>query len=112
MGKFGPVLRCSSLHTVTDVARSLTFAPAVRVLADRVIASMSGSAGSGMYKEYNAVHLRLEKDARDWSVMMGGEAVRPDIFSLSFCFPGPYQTDSVYQCLKRTFPCRWSGGTI
>ena len=63
---------------MADVARSLTFAPAVRALADRVIAGISGGAGSGAHKEYNAAHLRLEKDARDWSAIMGGEAVRPD----------------------------------
>lgn len=52
--------------------------PAMRALADRVMAGISGGAGSGARKEYNAVHLRLEKDARDWSAIMGGEAVRPD----------------------------------
>ena len=26
--------------------------------------------------EYNAVHLRIEKDARDWSQIMGGEQAR------------------------------------
>ena len=65
----------SSLPVVTDVARSLTFAPAVRALADRVIAGIS--AAGTTRREFNAAHLRLEKDARDWSVIMGGEAVRP-----------------------------------
>ncbi|KAK9827655.1 hypothetical protein WJX81_004166 [Elliptochloris bilobata] len=67
----------SSLPVVTEVARSLTFAPAVRALADRVIAGISGAGGAagGAGREYNAAHLRLEKDARDWSAIMGGEAV-------------------------------------
>lgn len=66
---------------VTDVARSLTFAPAVRALADRVVAGISAAGGGGgaVRREFNAAHLRLEKDARDWSAIMGGEAVRPDL---------------------------------
>ena len=47
------------------------FSPAVQALAERIIASMTARGGS----EYNAVHLRIEKDARDWSTIMGGEAV-------------------------------------
>ena len=70
----------SSLPVVTDVARSLAFAPAVRALAERVIAGIGAAgagAGGGVRREFNAAHLRLEKDARDWSAIMGGEAVRP-----------------------------------
>ena len=66
-------LLCSNLRVVTEVARSLTFAPEIQRLADRVIAGMT----AGGQLEYNAVHLRIEKDARDWSTIMGGEAVRP-----------------------------------
>ena len=71
----------SSLPVVTDVARSLTFAPAVRALAERVVASISaaGAGGTAVRREFNAAHLRLEKDARDWSAIMGGEAVRPNL---------------------------------
>ena len=54
------------------MARSLEFAPKVAALADRVI---HGMTMAGKY-EYNAVHLRIEKDARDWSQIMGGEQVR------------------------------------
>lgn len=70
----------SSLPVVTDVARSLTFAPAVRALAEHVIAGISagGAGGGAARREFNAAHLRLEKDARDWSAIMGGEAVRPN----------------------------------
>lgn len=61
----------SNLRVVTEVARSLEFAPKIAALADRVI---HGMTMAGKY-EYNAVHLRIEKDARDWSQIMGGEEV-------------------------------------
>ena len=70
---------CSNLRVVTEVARSLTFAPEIQRLADRVIAGMT----AGGQAEFNAVHLRIEKDARDWSTIMGGEAVSPQ------CSPVP-----------------------
>ena len=57
---------------VTEVARSLEFSDKVLELADRVI---HGMTMAGKY-EYNAVHLRIEKDARDWSQIMGGEQVQ------------------------------------
>ncbi|KAK9827681.1 hypothetical protein WJX81_007940 [Elliptochloris bilobata] len=64
----------SSLPMVTDVARSLTFAPSLRALADRVIAGITGGgAGGAPHQKFNAAHLRLEKDARDWAEIMGGE---------------------------------------
>ena len=56
---------------VTEVARSLVFASKIQALADRVVTSMT----HGGKEEFNAVHLRIEKDARDWSTIMGGEAV-------------------------------------
>ncbi|KAL3132707.1 hypothetical protein ABBQ32_009214 [Trebouxia sp. C0010 RCD-2024] len=61
----------SNLRVVTEVARSLEFSDKVTELADRVI---HGMTMAGKY-EYNAVHLRIEKDARDWSQIMGGEEV-------------------------------------
>ena len=64
---------CSNLRVVTEVARSLEFSDTVANLADRVI---HGMTMAGKY-EYNAVHLRIEKDARDWSQIMGGEQVTP-----------------------------------
>ena len=63
---------CSNLRVVTEVARSLEFSDKVSDLADRVI---HGMTMAGKY-EYNAVHLRIEKDARDWSQIMGGEEVQ------------------------------------
>lgn len=66
------ILFCSNLRVVTEVARSLEFSDKVAELADRVI---HGMTMAGKY-EYNAVHLRIEKDARDWSQIMGGEEVK------------------------------------
>ena len=67
---FGTVPR-SNLRVVTEVARSLDFSPTISAMADSVVAAISAAATS-----YNAVHLRIEKDARDWSQIMGGpEAV-------------------------------------
>lgn len=65
-------MACSNLRVVTEVARSLEFSDKVTELADRVI---HGMTMAGKY-EYNAVHLRIEKDARDWSQIMGGEEVK------------------------------------
>ncbi len=65
-------LRCSNLRVVTEVARSLEFSSYVTSLADRIIHGMT----KGGQLEYNAVHLRIEKDARDWSQIMGGEQAR------------------------------------
>ena len=56
---------------VTEVARSLEFAPSMHAFADRVVAAISKR-----WPEYNAAHLRIEKDARDWSQIMGGPEVR------------------------------------
>jgi hypothetical protein len=69
----------SKLPLVGDVARTLVFAPAVRALADHVVASIGGGGGLGgpAPRAYNAVHLRVEKDARDWAYGLGGQAVRP-----------------------------------
>ena len=63
---------CSNLRVVTEVARSLVFSQKIQALADRTIVAMT----HGGREEFNAVHLRIEKDARDWSTIMGGEAVR------------------------------------
>lgn len=70
---------CSNLRVVTEVARSLEFAPKIAALADRVI---HGMTMAGKY-EYNAVHLRIEKDARDWSQIMGGEQVRNSLLPVT-----------------------------
>ena len=62
---------CSNLPVVTEVAKSLAFAPALHALADRVVAGVTG----GGAHPFNGVHLRVEKDARDWATIMGGTQV-------------------------------------
>lgn len=52
------------------MARSLEFAPAIERMADRIVDKIAKSAHG-----FNAVHLRIEKDARDWSQIMGGPEV-------------------------------------
>ena len=63
----------SNLRVVTEVTRSLEFSPLMHSLADRVILAIAARSA-----EYNAVHLRIEKDARDWSQIMGGPEVGYD----------------------------------
>jgi len=60
----------SNLRVVTEVTRSLEFSPMMHSMADRVVAAIAARS-----PEYNAVHLRIEKDARDWSQIMGGAEV-------------------------------------
>lgn len=61
----------SNLRVVTEVAKSLEFSPQMHALAQRVI---EGMTESGLH-DYNGVHLRIEKDARDWALIMGGQQV-------------------------------------
>ena len=56
---------------MTEVAKSLQFAPPLLALADRIIEGMT----LGGQLQYNGVHLRIEKDARDWAMIMGGQQV-------------------------------------
>ena len=72
---------CSNLRVVTEVAKSLVFSSKIQGMADRIIKGMT----RGGQEDFNAVHLRIEKDARDWSTIMGGEAVRS---TLCFCVCG------------------------
>ena len=58
-------------HVVGSVARSLRFAPLLERLAERIVANMT----RGGRLRFNAAHLRIEKDARDWSIILGGEGV-------------------------------------
>ena len=89
-----PSLRRSNLRVVTEVARSLEFSSYVTSLADRIIHGMT----KGGQLEYNAVHLRIEKDARDWSQIMGGEQAR----QISVLRAPP-------SCGRRCLPCRCTG---
>jgi hypothetical protein len=61
---------------VTEVARSLQWSHAIENLATRVVQGMLNVSAD----HYNALHLRVEKDARDWSMIMGGKQVsRPSL---------------------------------
>lgn len=56
---------------MSEVARSLAFAPRLVALADRVVDGLT----RGGALAFNGVHLRVEKDARDWASIMGGSQV-------------------------------------
>ena len=79
------------LGAVSDVARTLDFAPAMVALADRVVEGMAAATRARAAAaspspttralssnstttpfRFNGVHLRIESDARDWSSIMGG----------------------------------------
>ncbi len=63
---------------VGEVALSLTFARPIQALASLVIQALGGAQGNGAAGEiakYNGVHLRIEKDAQDWSTTLGGQQV-------------------------------------
>ena len=55
------------------VARTLFFAPLLTGLADQVVAGMKAAGAA----PFNSLHLRIEKDAKDWSTIMGGAGVWP-----------------------------------
>jgi len=78
---FFAVRTTDQLPLVSDVARTLSFAPGLVALADRVVAAAaraSGGASSASHPipptlaPFNGVHLRLESDARDWATILGG----------------------------------------
>ena len=81
---------CSNLRLAGEVARSLRWSPTVQQLADRVIQGIR-AGGTG---QFNSVHLRIEKDARDWSLIMGGEAVSPSPLHQCSHTPGCSRTDA------------------
>ncbi|CAL8465889.1 g5425 [Coccomyxa elongata] len=61
---------------VSQIATSLDFSPFVKSLARQVL-SMMAIKGA---KKFNGVHLRIESDARDWAVIMGGEGAIWDLY--------------------------------
>lgn len=61
----------SNLPVVTEVAKSLKFSPELHALADRIVDAVT----EGGTLPFNGVHLRIEKDARDWAAIMGGQQV-------------------------------------
>ena len=72
---------CSDLPRATMVGRTLFFAPLLTGLADEIVAGME-AAGVGTF---NSLHLRIEKDAKDWSMIMGGAGVSMQIQQSSLC---------------------------
>ena len=64
-------LLCSCLSQASLVAQNLPFARDLNTLAGEVVDGMK-RAGAVLY---NGIHLRIEKDAEDWKVIMGGEKV-------------------------------------
>ena len=60
----------SNLRAVTEVARTLDFAPSIQAMADRVVAAIHSTMPA-----FNAAHLRIERDAKDWAEIMGGPEV-------------------------------------
>ena len=57
------------LPLATEVARALPFSAAVDALARRAAVAM---AARGVFA-FNGVHLRIEKDAGDWAIILGGQ---------------------------------------
>lgn len=57
----------STLPLVTEVAGSLKFAPALHAMAQKVLGDIRVE-----HHVFNAVHLRVEKDAEDWIKILGG----------------------------------------
>lgn len=41
----------------------------MQALADKVVSGIAGESGSS---EFNGVHLRMERDAMDWAMILGG----------------------------------------
>ena len=63
-----PLPPCSNLTLIGEVARSLRFAPDLLQLADMIVQAVT----DGGRRPFNGVHLRIELDAVDWAVAMGG----------------------------------------
>ena len=68
VAQFTPCATCSALPIVSEVAMSLSFAARLQTMADRIIDTISDHGAT----PFNGVHLRVEKDARDWATIMGG----------------------------------------
>jgi len=60
-----------TLPIAAAVAASLEFPPHLRALADKASSVMTSQGRA----PYNGVHLRVEKDAEDWALIMGGPGV-------------------------------------
>ena len=63
-------ITCSNPQLVSAIARSLKWAPEMEALADKVLKQIQIKG-----EKFNTLHLRLEKDARDWTEILGGAQV-------------------------------------
>lgn len=61
----------SNLLLTSRVAATLGFSKAIKHLANNIISKITTGQA-----RYNSVHLRIEKDARDWAELMEGHLVR------------------------------------
>jgi hypothetical protein len=78
-------MRSRCIQSAGEVARTLEFSPYLVHLADQIVLAMTDQGKL----EYNSVHLRLEKDAKDWTRIMGGAEVSRRVLGLliasAFC---------------------------
>lgn len=60
------------LPVVSQVASTLQFNPSLEYLADRVASYITRNGR----RRFNGAHLRVEKDAAEWFIILGGPEVR------------------------------------
>ena len=77
---------------VAEGAQSLAFAPMLHAMADRIIEGMT----AGGAHPYNGLHLRVEKDARDWIEIMGGTQALWDSYVAAMKSVGFNATTRIY----------------
>ena len=63
------------MQLVAAVADTVRWSVPMRELADKILAGMKAKG----VDVFNAVHFRIEKDAKDWTQIMGGIDVRISI---------------------------------
>ncbi len=70
---------------MSKVAQSLAFNPHLRTVADRVVDILT----RGGRQPFHGVHLRVENDAQDWAVIMGGKGVSEPSGGTVWKYVGP-----------------------
>lgn len=89
----------SNLRLVQEVAGSLQWAPSLKLLANKIIKGILEEGGGELF---DGVHLRMEKDARDWMLILGGREVRRSSGSIAIVDLLPFnniQKNSFYLLL-------------
>lgn len=75
----------------SKIAATLDFSEAIKHLANKIISHLTmGQA------KYNSVHLRIEKDARDWAELMEGQLVR---HAPLYCYYSPFDDKAMIMTL-------------